>query len=47
MDITNDFSQLSAESAESVFAKFTPEDHAEYQAWLAWQTDRFETKSNE
>lgn len=31
---TNDFSQLDAQSAESSFAQFTPEEHAEYQAWL-------------
>jgi hypothetical protein len=33
-DITNDFSQLDAQSAESRFAQFTTEEHAEFQAWL-------------
>jgi len=32
--MTNDFSKLSAETETSAFAQFTPEEHAEYQAWL-------------
>lgn len=32
--MSNDFSKLDAQSAESSFAQFTPEEHAEYQAWL-------------
>lgn len=32
--MTNDFAQLDAQSAESRFAQFTPEEHAEYQRWL-------------
>lgn len=34
MDATNDFSQLSAESVESAFAKLTPTERAEYESWL-------------
>lgn len=34
MDIVNDFSKLDTQSAESHFAQFTTEEHAEYQAWL-------------
>jgi len=30
----NDFSKLDAQSEESRFAQFTPEEHAEYQAYL-------------
>jgi len=30
----NNFAQLDAQSAESHFAQFTPEEHAEYQAYL-------------
>jgi hypothetical protein len=30
----NDFTALNAETETSAFAKFTTEEHAEYQAWL-------------
>lgn len=33
-DITNDFSRLDAQCAESRFAQFSTEEHAEYCAWL-------------
>jgi DNA-binding transcriptional regulator YbjK len=33
--MTNDFCQLNAESAESAFAQFTTEEHAEAQAYFA------------
>ncbi len=32
----NDFTTLDAQTAESSFAQFTPEEHAEYQAYLDW-----------
>lgn len=32
--IENRFSQLDAQTAESAFAKFTPEEHAEMQDWI-------------
>lgn len=35
----NPFGQLDAQSAESHFAQFTPEEHAEYQAYLDAQRE--------
>ena len=34
MEIGNDFSKLDAQDEMSAFAKFTPEEHAEYQNYL-------------
>lgn len=42
MNITNDFGTLSAESAESHYAQFTPEEHQECQQFLDQAAANFE-----
>jgi len=42
MNAINQFGSLSAESAESHFAQFTPEEHQECQEFLDQQAAHFE-----